>query len=240
MSETSVFPQLARDPSLAERVNGVLLASIVSGQLSPGDRLPSERELCEQFGVSRTVVREAVRGLQARGVVRVTSGRGAEVVAVPASQIAETIGLFIQGAGTQQLLDAAKISEVRATLEVRMVELACERGTEEDHVRLRHAVEAMEQAEDVQRASEHDIAFHRLIASATKNILFVVLLDSVGEVLMEVRRRSLSVEGRQAQAAREHRLILDAVVAHDVSAARGAMQGHLTTSEGYYDPERRA
>lgn len=235
MSEISVFPQLVRDPSLAERVNEAILQTIITGQLSPGDRLPSERELCEQFGVSRTVIREAIRGLQAKGVVHVRPGRGAEVAAVPASQITETLRLFIHGAGTQDLLDAGRISEVRAMLETRTAELAAVRSTSDDHTRMAHSVQALAMEEDLERASEHDVSFHRLIASATRNVLFVVLLDSVGQVLFELRRRSLARDGRRTSAAREHQRILDALVARDPERARRAMEEHLQESERYYD-----
>jgi GntR family transcriptional regulator, transcriptional repressor for pyruvate dehydrogenase complex len=186
LGEPDGFAQLERDPSLAERVTLALLNGIVSGRLRTGDWLPSERELGEQFGVSRTVVREAVRGLQARGVLKVRPGRGAEVVALPASQITEA------------------------------------------------AIAAMAEETDVEQASAFDMTFHRLIASATKNMLFVVLLDSLGDVLLQLRRRSLSVPGRRDGAVAEHRHILHALTAGDVVAARAAMADHLARSRPYY------
>ena len=234
VAEAAAFQQLARDPSLAERVSLALMESIASGRLSPGDRLPSERDLGEQFGVSRTVVREAVRGLQARGVLKVRPGRGAEVVAPGASQITETFTLFLRGAGTQHAIDGEQISEVRETLEIRLAELACRRATREDLAQMEAAVAAMADETDVERASAYDMTFHRLIASATKNMLFVVLLDSLGDVLLELRRRSLSVPGRRDGAVAEHRRILDALIAGDVAAARAAMADHLAGSRPYY------
>lgn len=234
MSTDSLFGAVTRSPSLAEEVTQALMESIASGRLMPGDELPAERELGNQFGVSRTIIREAVRSLQAKGLIEVRSGRGARISAVPASQITETIRLFLQGAQAQDLLDAEKISEVRTTLEVRMVELACERATDADLERLQRAVEAMDADEDVEQASEHDVAFHRLIALATYNALFVLLLDSIGDILMEIRRRSLAVEGRKDRAVEEHRRIADALLARDVAAARQAMVDHLEDSRSYY------
>jgi GntR family transcriptional repressor for pyruvate dehydrogenase complex len=234
VGDAAAFPQLARDPSLAERVGIALMDSIASGRLAPGDRLPSERDLGEQFGVSRTVVREAVRGLQARGVLKVRPGRGAEVVALPASQITETFTLFLRGANTRQVLDGEHISEVRETLEIKLAELACLRATRDDLGLMEGVVAAMAAETDVERASKYDADFHRLIASATKNILFVVLLDSLDGVLMELRRRSLAVEGRRDAAVAEHRRILDALTAGDVVAARAAMADHLAGSRPFY------
>jgi len=96
------------------------------------------------------------------------------------------------------------------------------------------AIAAMAEENDVERASAYDMKFHRLIASATKNMLFVVLLDSLGDVLLQLRRRSLSVHGRRDGAVAEHRRILDALTAGDVAAARAAMADHLAGSRPYY------
>jgi GntR family transcriptional repressor for pyruvate dehydrogenase complex len=234
LGEPDGFPHLERDPSLAERVTLALLNAIASGRLQAGDRLPSERELGEQFDVSRTVVREAVRGLQARGVLKVRPGRGAEVVAVPVSHITETFTMFLRGANAHHGLDGEQISEVRETLEIKLVELACARATREDLDLMAHAIDAMAGETDVERASAYDMEFHRLIASATKNTLFVILLDSLGDVLLELRRRSLAVAGRRDEAVAEHRRILAAMAERDVPAARAAMAEHLAVSRPFY------
>lgn len=231
MTARSVFSQLVREPSLAERVTEAMLESIHAGQLSAGDRLPSERELCDQFGVSRTIVREAIRGLQAKGLVDVRAGRPAVVTATTASHVSESIRLFVRG-NSKDSLDPEKISEVRATLEVRMTELAAVRATDTDLEQMEIVLAAM--AADVGRASEHDAKFHRLIAAATQNVLFVILLDTVGDVLMEIRRGSLALEGRRGRALVEHRRILDALRARDVPAARAAMEHHLAESMAFY------
>lgn len=234
MTSPPVFRAVTRDPSLVEKVVDSLLRSISSGALEPGDALPSERDLGEQFGVSRTIVRESLRVLQAKGLIDVRSGRSAVISAISASHITETIGQFLQGAKAQELLDESKISEVRLTLEVRMVELACERATASDLENMRTSLDAMSAATDVDAASAHDVEFHQLIAAATYNALFVVLLDSIGAVLMEIRRRSLTVPGRQAGAVAQHARILEALEARDVVRARESMSDHLLDSHQYY------
>src|ERR1051325_7140710 len=95
----AVFAPIARSPRLSDKVAAQLLASIKSGQLSAGSRLPSERELGEQFGVSRTVIREAISSLAARGVIEVRSGSGVHVAAVNAAQVSEQMSLFLRGRG---------------------------------------------------------------------------------------------------------------------------------------------
>ena len=157
-----------------------------------------------------------------------------EIVSVPASYITEAIRLFMQGAPDQDGLNAEKISEVRRALEVRMVEIACERATTEDVAALRATHDEMVKATDLTVVAELDVLFHRQLAGATHNVLFVVLLDSVGEILMEIRLRSLSIPGRKDSAVLEHEKVLVAVGDRDASAARAAMQSHLSTSESFY------
>ena len=230
-SETvASFEQIERDPSLTERVHKSIMESIVTGKLSIGDQLPSERELCESFGVSRTVVREAIRGLQAKGVLRFRPGKSVEVVAVPGSHVAEAINLFIQGS-SEDGLSPEKIGEVREILEVRMVELACQRATAEEIKDIQRAHELMMSTEDVTLAAQYDVSFHRHLAAATHNPLFVVLIDSLAEVMMEVRRRSMPVPGRKKAAFAEHAKILEALLSGDVVAAKKAMNEHLNIAQ---------
>src|SRR5262245_11923930 len=91
------FDQVAREPKLADKVADLMLARILSGELGVGDRLPSERELGDQFGVSRTVVREAVRALLAKGVLDVRAGSGLRVVAVGPATVSESMNLYVRG-----------------------------------------------------------------------------------------------------------------------------------------------
>lgn len=228
------FTQLQREPSLASRVTESMLASIASGRFAPGEWLPSERELSEQFGVSRTVIREAVRGLEAKGVIEVRSGRGARVAHVSSSRVSESLQLYLSGAQSQQLLGPAEISEVRATLELRLVELACARATESDLADIAASLAGMAAAETNVEAAVQDAEFHRRIALATHNALYVALLESLNAVMMPIRERSLNVEGRRARTAAEHGAVLDALRSRDPKSARAAMSGHLDGSRQYY------
>ena len=124
----ALFQQVTREPRLSDKVAEMMLETILSRRLQVGDRLPSERELGEQFNVSRTVVREAVRALVAKGVIEVRSGSGLRVAAVDAAAVSESMSLYLRGA----TLDFEKVHEVRALLEVHIAGLAAERATEED------------------------------------------------------------------------------------------------------------
>ena len=220
---TQPFEELVREDGLANRVADSILKRIVSGELSPGDRLPSERELGEQFRVSRTVVREAVRMLTGRGVVSVRPGSGICVAAVDPAALAESLTLLLRSDDT---LDYEHVHEVRAMLEVQMAGVAADRATREDIAHIAAASEAMERAHEVESSAQHDLAFHRAIARATHNALYLVLHDAIGHVLIDVRRANLA-HGGVAEAIESHRLILEHIAAHDREGAREAMRRHL-------------
>jgi GntR family transcriptional regulator, transcriptional repressor for pyruvate dehydrogenase complex len=222
-SEPALFEQVAREPRLSDKVAAMMLQTILSERLSVGDRLPSERELGEQFGVSRTVIREAVRELVAKGVIEVRSGSGLRVAAVEASAVSESMSLFLRGGG----LDFEKVHEVRAVLEVHIAGLAAERAGLDDLAALRAVHERMQvEVGDVEAAARDDLEFHRLIALATHNELYLVLLDSIGGSLIDIRRENLG-SGSAPTTLEQHAQVLDRIAAHDPDGARAAMAAHL-------------
>lgn len=221
--DPALFAAVAREPRLSDKVAEMMLETILSNRLKVGDRLPSERELGEQFGVSRTVVREAVRALVAKGVIEVRSGSGLRVAAVDADSVRESMSLFLRGGD----IDFEKVHEVRSLLEVHLAGLAAERATPEDVARLAeiHAQMVSESA-DVESAARDDLEFHRRIALATHNVLFLVLMDSIGSALIDIRRLNLG-SGSTPMTLSQHQAILDAIGAADPATARVAMAAHL-------------
>jgi GntR family transcriptional repressor for pyruvate dehydrogenase complex len=225
-----MFPRVTREPRLSDKVADLLLETIVVRQLQPGERLPSERELGEQFGVSRTVIREAVRALAAKGVIDVRPGSGLRVAAVDQSTVSESMSLFLRGSST---LDYPKVHEVRAMLEVEVAGLAAVRATDEDIAGMREICERMEAERDVDAASLHDVEFHRAIARGTHNELHLLLLDAIGDALIEIRRENLA-RGAGPDTIASHREILDRIAAHDADGARAAMRRHLENVEAHW------
>lgn len=219
------FSHLAREPRLSDRVAQLLRESILERQLSPGDRLPTERELGEQFGVSRTVVREAVRTLVAKGLVEVRSGSGVYVASVDEGAVRESMTMFLHGVGVPGY---AQVHEVRQVLELEIAALAAERATEADIEALTQACAEMAAGVgDIDAASAADVEFHRVLARATYNRLFIVMIDSIGDILLEIRKATLGIRGRAKKGVQFHQAILDRVAAHDVDGAREAMRIHL-------------
>jgi GntR family transcriptional repressor for pyruvate dehydrogenase complex len=219
----ALFAQVAREPRLSDKVAEMMLDTILSNRLQVGDRLPSERELGEQFGVSRTVVREAVRALVAKGVIEVRSGSGLRVAAVDAAAVTESMSLYLRGGD----LDFEKVHEVRALLEVHIAGVAAERATDADLARLREVHERMERERaEVEAAARDDLEFHRVIAGATQNDLYLLLMDSIGSALIHIRRENLG-SGSAPMTLTQHERVLDRVAAGDAEGAREAMAAHL-------------
>jgi GntR family transcriptional regulator, transcriptional repressor for pyruvate dehydrogenase complex len=225
-----IFEQLPRDPRLSDRVASTILESILSRRIAPGDGLPSERELADQFGVSRTVIREAVRTLSARGLLEVQTGRGARVAEIDPRTVSDAMRLLLRS----RAVPYAKVHEVRSVLEVSAAGLAAERARPEDVARLAGSLERMAAVlDDVDRAAAEDVEFHRLVAMATHNELFLVLHDSIRTALVDVRKEVLARSGSRARRAivGAHRAIHDAIAAADPKAARAAMRAHLAQVE---------
>lgn len=214
---------VSREPRLSDKIADMMRQAIISRDLTAGTPLPSERELGEQFGVSRTVIREAVRALVAKGIVEVRSGSGLRVAAVDEATVSESLAWYIRGGSIQY----PQVHEIRSMIEVVMAGLAAERRTEEQLEALRTAhVHLTEVIGDFEAAALADLAFHNLIARATQNDLFAVLLGSIANALIEVRRETLAGGSGELTIA-DHQRILDAIAAGDPAAAREAMADHL-------------
>lgn len=205
---------------------------IIANNLQFGDRLPPERELAQQFGVSRTVVRQALHSLVAKGLLE-ASPRGGTVVRRPTAEaVAQSLHLFLRSG--QAHLDYGKVHEIRRLLELEIAERAALRRSEEDLARLaanlREATESQTN-ENPTHFAQIDIAFHAALAQATHNQLFELLLDSLAEIMIEVRYSAFAVPDTPARAVRMHQAIFEQVQAGDAQGARQAMEAHLIEAE---------
>ena len=228
---TLSFSTVDRSPSLYEVVSERLLAAIRDAGFPPGSKIPSERELGEQFGVSRTVVREAIRHLAAKGVLDTRSSRGVVVADVGHDGVSESLELYLS---QRDGLAPDQIVEVREALELAIVRVAVARASEAQITAIREASDAMASAEDVDKASIADVEFHRALAAATGNPLFEVLVDSLRDVILRMRVTTLVDPDRGRVAAAEHRRIADALERRDEAAAVDAMRDHLSHSVEAY------
>ena len=233
MSDARQFGSVGRDTRLSDRVAAQMLDTITTNGLQPGDRLPTERELAVQFGVSRTVVREAVRSLVGKGVIDARAGRGLQVAAVGASAVWESMSLMLgQGAS----LDYRKVHEVRRLLEVEAAVRAAERATDDEIASLEALLAEMEKVlDEVEAVSRADLEFHRSVARATHNELFLVMLEAIADPMLAIRRTTFTLPGRARAALDHHASILEGIAARNPGNAGVAMARHLEDVEHVWE-----
>ncbi len=235
MKNIQEFEALERGATLANRVVARLEGMIVEQELRPGDRLPPERELARQFGVSRTVVREAVTHLSAKSLLQAAPGGGALVKVPDAGHVSQGMTLLL--CAGERKVPGPQIQEVRRMLETEIAGYAALRRSTEDIAALRQLLDEMvvlntrHDEASLEKLVANDVGFHAALARATQNLLFSVLLDSVADIMLAVRRVGLRIEDSRVGALAHHRAIFAAVEAGSESAARTAMGHHLTESE---------
>lgn len=204
---------------------------IRSGEMAPGSRFPTEQSVTIDFGVSRTVVREAFARLAAKGLLESRRGSGAFVPAGAHYQAFE-----LRPEELREIDDVIRLLEMRVGFEAEMAGLAAERRTGEDIDRIRIALDAMSHPDGITTAVDADAAFHAAIARATQNAYFERFCDFLGTRLVPSRR--LYLQGSDAQferryariIERDHQAIFRAIVSGDALAARRAARRHIMNS----------
>ncbi|MDK2821331.1 MAG: GntR family transcriptional regulator, transcriptional repressor for pyruvate dehydrogenase complex [Clostridia bacterium] len=199
---------------------------ISEGKLKPGERLPSERELAENLGVSRASVREALSALRTVGVLEIRPGEGTFVQNIRDEAIIEPLAMAL-------LLDsqaAMEILEVRLALEGQAAHLAAERVTSEDLKKMDDLLVEMEQNLYEGVTEDVDLNFHLAIAEAARNSVLLRLMRTVYETMRQVlrtsRQRLYTTPGNPELLLKQHKQILKALEKHDPEAAREAIIKH--------------
>jgi GntR family transcriptional repressor for pyruvate dehydrogenase complex len=214
-----------RTSRLYEQIVQQIEDSILKGALKPGDQLPAERELAQNFGVSRTAVREAVKALREKGLVEAYSGRGTFITNGTSQAIRQSLDLMIRISRQEGL---AHVSELRQILEPEIAALAALRIEEQLLVTMRDAVATMDRSlHDPDPYIEADLDFHLALAEAAGNPLVLSLLDSIVGLLREQRMHIFKVDGGPERGQFHHKRILAATEAGDPDRARAAMRDHL-------------
>lgn len=220
--------QMARK-SLVSTVADALLDQIVSGELGPGDALPSEAELCEQFDVSRVTVREALRVLTVQGIVEVSSGIGSAVNPLENWRSVDALVRYRSVQGDDGDV-AIQLIAVRRMFETEAAALAAGRLSDEELDELAACIEEMSAASaraDVAAFVRADLSFHDIIMRRSGNVFLGVLFAPITRVLAERRTQTSRVPEIQANAIQEHRSVLRALRAGDADGARAAMDSHM-------------
>ncbi|MFQ5613354.1 MAG: FadR/GntR family transcriptional regulator [Anaerolineae bacterium] len=205
---------------------------ILSGQLSPGDRLPSERELAEQFGLSRMTIRDALRVLESTGYVeiKVGAGGGAFVREPNFDPLSNSLSSMLRFKKATIL----ELAEARKIVETATAELAAKRATAEDLEALRQAVETARQSfetGDSLYTPQHSVDFHAALAKAAKNYVLDLTVNSFRTLFYRVLEELLPTSDMAERAIRDHWAIYQAIEAGDGERARQLMTEHLNYFE---------
>lgn len=216
----------------ADRVVAAMMELVRSGQLKPGERLPTEHALCTRFGVSRTVVRESLQQLKARGMVRARRGSGSYVEAAQLDHIGESLALFTDRADTVE--DWTDLLELRALIETESARRLAENPLPEALAGARDALVAMKDAKgSLEAFAAADIAFHEAIVSGSGNRLF----QSVHRSLLPMTRRFAAATYKStsqlAKGLQEHTDLLETIVNDGPENAARRMHDHLKKSASH-------
>jgi len=229
-------PLGAKRANLAETVIAELSDRIDSGIYGPGDKLPSEQELCKEFNVSRPVVREAVASLRLGGRLIARQGVGVFVV----EQDNKRLGFDLSP--VDNVRTALQVLELRLGVETESVARAAERRTPDSMVDITKAFDNFNALDgsDLEEEAKADFEFHLAIARATKNPHFPQFLEALGkDIILDLRLKHGQAAGKSRQShikkiTREHGAILSAISLGDVGAARTALRKHLGESLARY------
>lgn len=209
---------------LYEEIAAKMLAQIEEGILRPGDRLPPERALAEEYGVSRTAIREALRSLEMMGCVESHVGEGTFIKAPSLSNIVDPFSMIIAQNGRM----GSELIEARLILETEIAALAARRRTEKQLAALEKTIVQM--TGDIESGGmgiEADEGFHGILAEAAGNEPLRLMLDMCAGMLSRTRPITQAVKGVPKMALKDHSAICEAIRSQDEKAARRLMRTHL-------------
>jgi GntR family transcriptional repressor for pyruvate dehydrogenase complex len=225
------FKTIAKTSQLSKQVEAEIEGAIRARRFEPGSKLPTEQALCQQFGVSRTAVREAQRMLSARGLITITKGKGIYVKRISADTVTAPLHLFLTLTSDRHyVLD---IVHARQIIEPPIAASAALHHTAQDAEQLELDHTALESySGDYVELAKLDMNFHLSIARASENTIIPLILEPIHRLLPQIKSSVYaSVEDAQESAVIWHRKILDAILRRDAEGARLAMEQHLQIAE---------
>lgn len=213
---------------LYKHIVAQITRSILKGEKRPGDQLPTEPELEEHYGVSRTVVREAIRALSFQGLVEVSPGRGTFITHPAIETVTNSMHLLLEleDHSFDELLVAREI------LEVPIARLAAQNHTQESLERIHKYLDQMRQSlGDPESFIMHDTAFHAELATATQNMVLSIIIRPIISMMQASREAATRVPDMPKRALDFHEKIYQAVASRDADLAEKAMRDHLQQIE---------
>jgi GntR family transcriptional regulator, transcriptional repressor for pyruvate dehydrogenase complex len=216
--------------SATEAVANKLESLILEERLVPGDSLPAERQIASQLQVSRNVLREALRAMENKGLVRIVPGHGTFVAEPSAGTLTDSLSLLLQ----RRSVRLADLTDARRVIEAETAARAADRRTDEQIEQLQTLLETLGGCRDDPRAHmQADLAFHRCIAQIAGQIVF----EAVTEALQGSMAQGMLLGSSPEQADVQHLAIYEAIRAGDAAAARAAMIEHIDFVRAYLEAE---
>lgn len=205
---------------------------IMSGNVSIGEKLPTEREICEQLNVSRSTVREAFRALQTMGLVEIVHGKGAYVASNYETNLSNVSNWFVENE-----VQVADLMEIRLAMEPLAIKLAMKRASDEEIKelvnKLKKTQESLKSAiklNDIIRMEICDKVFHSNISEATKNNLIISINEKISESILQYRINIFSIRQNAENAISAHERIIHAIERRDTLEAFNAMSIHINNA----------
>ncbi|MEM6328170.1 MAG: FadR/GntR family transcriptional regulator [Bacteroidota bacterium] len=234
MSNTR-FKAVGKSELLSQTVETAIEEAIRAGDFGQGDKLPSEMQLCEQFGVSRTVMREALRMLSARGLLRIEKGKGIFVQRLSADTVTTPMELYLHmHSGPDHPLH---VIGARQLVEPPIAAAAALHHTAGDAQKLRANIAELTAVSHGQdRLSQLDMAFHLLIAEATHNPLVPLFIRPIQLLMPAIKANVYEVVGDAHEAAVYwHTRIMEAILDRDAARAEAEMKDHLVIAREHVE-----
>src|SRR5687768_633730 len=222
-----------------EEVVAQLREMIHRGDLRPGDRLPPERDLAKQLGVSRPTLRAGISSLAAVGVLQPRRGAGTFVVEAEGPPELDSSALRLMA--SLQRFTPAEMFEARRSLEMAIAALAAERATGDQMAEMSEEITGMfASLDEPEQFLVHDMHFHQTVAAASGNRILTSLMNMVATVLFDVRSKTVKRAHDLKESAEMHRQVYKAIREHDSEGARAAMREHLMRAQAAQEAEEAA
>ncbi|HQC61459.1 MAG TPA: FadR/GntR family transcriptional regulator [Candidatus Marinimicrobia bacterium] len=228
----NLFPRIGNPLSLSQEIVEHIEELIRQKKILPGEKLPSETELCKMFGVSRTSLREALQKLSARGLLRIRKGSGIYVTDYQAENVIKPMSLFLELNLDKDYL--MSVMEIRKILEPQIASLAATRRTARDLTKLRKNCNDLKKCDstDYLKQGQIDKDFHLNIAIASKNQLVPIIVEPMFRLMPKIRSLVYQqIDSAKSSAITYHDLILEKIQVKDSQGAFEAMTTHLQIAE---------
>jgi GntR family transcriptional repressor for pyruvate dehydrogenase complex len=232
----NIFQNIGNKQTLSLKIERAIENAIREKKLPVGSKLPTEREMCESFGVSRTALREALRRLSARGLIRIQKGSGMYVAELNIEDAINTLNLYYDLKFDRNLL--SQFIEVRRLFEPEISRLAAKNRSEEDITELERSVIEFEKCDpdNTQKEADIDNKFHLTIAKSTANPIMQITMEPIYSLLPRMRNYIYAnIEGEKENTLKYHKKLLVAIKERNEEEAYQIMKEHLERTQEIYE-----